>query len=98
MQIKREDYEALKPFEDIFNRAIKLNFLHLGQSEFNEIMAVYEKYFPALNKSQMNCGSCRLTAVKKLGEAYFAMPEPKKRGRKPKIEDNADNGESESEE
>lgn len=96
-----EQIKKLSEWEGVFTRALKLNFLHLSQGEFNEIMEVYVDFFPPLNRSQMNCGSCRLTAVKKLGELYFKEkdnPVKSKRGRKPKIENNAENGEGAGEE
>lgn len=70
----RETYNKLKKFEDIFKHAIKMDFLRIGWETFDEIADIYEQYFNVkMNKSQRNCNSCRLKAVKQLGKAYFEV-------------------------
>ena len=70
----RETYNKLKKFEDIFKHAIKMDFLRIGWETFDEIADIYEQYFNVkMNKSQRNCNTCRLKAVKQLGKAYFEV-------------------------
>ena len=90
----KEQLEKLSKYEKELNYAVKLNFMNLGNGVFNEILKVYEElYNSTLTKSQYNCASCRLKALKKIGEDYFAAKEEaekeaekKKPGRPKKME------------
>ena len=68
----REEVKTLERFEQIFRWAIRSNFVHLSQSEFNEIAKYYKDILGVgMTKSQMTCNTCRLNAIKALGNAYF---------------------------
>jgi len=86
----KEQRDRIAKYEVAMNRALKINFLHLNNGEFGELMDVYNELFTPLNKSQMTCGTCRLNAVKKLAAEYFKSApeekEKKKPGRPKKIE------------
>lgn len=66
-----EQYEALQKYEDKFRWAIRQNFLSMAQGEFLELMKIYNEFFTPLSNSQTRCGTCRLRAMKTLGELYF---------------------------
>lgn len=83
--MKKELFETLSKYEKELNYAVKLNFMHLGNGDFNTLMEVYkELYGSTLNRSQMNCSTCRLGALKKLGQDYFKEKEIRKNAEKPK--------------
>lgn len=82
----KEQYESLTKWEDVFDKAIKKNFIHLSNTEFNEIADVYDKLYTPLTKRERNCNLCRLKALKKIGEDYFKYKETPKRGRPKKID------------
>lgn len=83
--MKKELFETLSKYEKELNYAVKLNFMHLGNGDFNTLMEVYkELYGSTLNRSQMNCSTCRLSALKKLGKDYFNEKEIRKNAEKPK--------------
>lgn len=104
----KEIYERCRDMglEDVFKQAIRLNFMSMTNSKFMEIMKVYDEvYDKPLTKSQMNCSTCRLNALKKLGTDYFAYEqemakeemakrqEKRKAGRPRKIDLEATEGE-----
>lgn len=89
--IDKELMEKLSKWEEVFNNAIKLNFIHLSPSEFGEIANFYKAVFgKTLTKSQMGCNSCRLRSLKELATEYFSNKEKEnnkpKRGRPKKID------------
>lgn len=67
--------ERLKEFEKAMRNAVKNDFVHLSSSEFNKIAEVYNEVFTPLRKSQMACNTCRLKALKQLGELYYSTME-----------------------
>lgn len=74
--IDKELMEKLSKWENVFNNAIKLNFIHLSASEFGEIANLYKAVFgKTLTKSQMSCNSCRLRSLKELAKEYFKEKE-----------------------
>ena len=69
----QEDYERLKSYEQELKYAVRMNFMSMPQGKFNEIMAIYKDvYGTELSKAQRNCSTCRLNALKRLGNDYFA--------------------------
>lgn len=92
-KLTKEQYEKLVPFEKNLVAAYKNNFVHMSGSDFEEVAKVYAEIFQPLTKSQMGCNTCRLNALRKLGELFvkFGGEEKKatKRGRPKKLE-NAD--------
>lgn len=68
----KELLEKCKPYEMQFKWAIRSNFIHMTHKDFSVIASLYkEAYGTALTKNQMTCNTCRLNALKKLGEDYF---------------------------
>lgn len=68
----REQVEQCRKFEQAFRWA-KNNFVHMSLTEFNEVARLYKDILGVgMTKSQMNCGTCRLNALKALGGDYFA--------------------------
>ncbi len=68
----REEVELCSKWEQEFRWAIRSNFVHMSQGEFNEIARLYKDILGVgMNKSQMTCNTCRLAAIKALGNAYF---------------------------
>lgn len=74
--MKKELYEKGKEFENIFKYALKMDFLRVTPEVFNEIMQIYEEHFgKKLSKSQKQCNTCRLKAIKEIGKVYFEEQE-----------------------
>ena len=70
----QELYEKCQPWEQQFRWAIKSNFVHMSTGEFCKVAVLYNECFgEALTQRQINCNTCRLNALKRLGEAYFAL-------------------------
>lgn len=71
--LTKEEYEWLKPYERHIINAYKNSFVHVSGGEFNEIAELYRKITgTALTRSQMGCNTCRLNALRTLGESYVA--------------------------
>lgn len=69
-----EDYNALAKYERAFGWAINQNFFSLNNGEFGEIIGYYERIFDTkINQVQRKCGTCRLKAMKNLGQEWFKM-------------------------
>ena len=74
--MKKELYDKAKEFENIFKYALKMDFLRVTPEVFNETMKIYEEQFDKkLSKSQKQCNSCRLKAIKEIGKVYFEEQE-----------------------
>lgn len=70
-KLTKEQYESLKPYEKNLVNAYKHSFVHMPGEEFEKVAAIYTQVFgESLTKSQMGCNSCRLNALRKLGELY----------------------------
>lgn len=96
----REEVEKCSKWEQQFIWAVRTNFVHLSQSDFNEIAKLYKDIMGVtLSKSQKNCNTCRLNALKTLGAEYLKWrddyirqdreaekdeEQPKKKGGRPK--------------
>ena len=77
--MKKELYDKAKEFENIFKYALKMDFLRVTPEVFNEIMKIYEEQFEKkLSKSQKQCNTCRLKAIKEIGRVYFEEQEKQK--------------------
>lgn len=88
-------YERAKEFENIFRNAIKMDFLRVTPDVMTVILEIHGEVFgKPLTKSQRQCNSCKLKAIKELGKLYFEekdkeveeTPKVKKRGRPRKID------------
>lgn len=64
----KELIEYYTQYEEVLENAISLSFIHLTYGEFMDIVKYYEDMIGTpLKKSQLNCNSCRLKALKDLG-------------------------------
>ena len=95
-RITKEQYEKLQPYEKNIKNAVKNSFVHMTGSEFEKVAVIYAEIFgQALTKAQRGCNTCRLNALKRLGEVYneynqehkeeTADNKPKKTGRPKKL-------------
>lgn len=86
----KEQRERLEPFEKNLHNAVKNDYVYMKASDFAVVAEVYAEIFQPLRKGQMGCNSCRIAALKKLGEEYFKdekTENKKKAGRPKKIKD-----------
>ena len=87
-RLTKEQYEKLIPWEKDILAAYKNSFLHMTGSDFLKVAEIYKEIMgTALTKSQMGCNTCRLNALRKLGELYsnFKEEPAKKKGRPKKL-------------
>lgn len=93
-RLTKEQLEKLAPYEKNLTNAYKNNFVHMSGEDFQKVAVIYAEVFgEGLTKSQMGCNTCRLNALRKLGELYVAAQETKekkeskgkKRGRPAKL-------------
>lgn len=87
--MKKDLYDKAKEFENIFKYALKMDFLRVTPDVFNEIMKIYEEHFQkTLSKSQKQCNTCRLKAIKEIGRVYFEeqKEQEEQEGQPPKSE------------
>lgn len=86
-KLTKEQYEALKPYEKNILAAYKHSFVHMPGDEFTKVAEIYAEVFKeTLTKSQMGCNTCRLNALRKLGELYDGYNKKEKKPRKQKLE------------
>lgn len=73
----KEIYERLKEYENILKYAISMDYLRVTPDVFKVLADIYKDYTgKALTRSQLNCNSCRIKAIKELGKGYYAyVPE-----------------------
>lgn len=72
--ITKEIYTKLKDQEKVLKNAVNMDFVHLSALEFKMFAEIYTEVFGvSLTRSQMNCNSCRLKALKDLGKEYFKV-------------------------
>lgn len=87
INLTKEQYKSLEPWEKEITNAYKNNFVHMTSENFNKVAAIYKEIFgEQLNPSQMRCNTCRLNALRKLGEAYTRYGQKKQKPRKQKLE------------
>ena len=94
-KLTKEQYENLQPYEKNLINAYKHSFVHMAGGDFSKVADIYAEVFGTpLTKSQMGCNTCRLNALRKLGELYtnYSVPEKEKtkRGRPKKLEGNGE--------
>lgn len=86
-KLTKDQYEALKPYEKSLVNAYRNNYVYLPGSDFTKIAEIYAQVFGvALTKNQMGCNTCRLNALRKLGELYVNHQKPEKKSRTKKLE------------
>ena len=88
----KEQFEKLEPYKEDIMRAYKNSFVHMSGADFNKVAGIYAEITgKGLTKSQMNCNTCRLNALRKLGEMYSTYTESQeqkvKKTRPKKLED-----------
>lgn len=82
----KEFLEYYTQYEEVFESAINLSYLHLTYSEFEKIIIHYEDVFgKKLRKAQLNCNSCRLKILKDFGYKLREIKAKPKKGRPTKI-------------
>ena len=68
----REQVEKCSKYEREFTWAVRSNFIHMSATEFNEIAALFREIMGrSLTRNEMTCNTCRLKAMKELGNDYF---------------------------
>lgn len=78
-KLTKEQYEKLTPWKDALHRAYKSSFVHMSGTDFQKVAVIYNEIYPPLRKGQMGCNTCRLNALKKLGELYANYTEEEKK-------------------
>lgn len=84
-KLTKQQFEALKPYEKELKAAYKNSYLHMGGNEFLKVAEIYKEVFEnPLTKGQMGCNTCRLNALRKLGELYenYTEEQEKKKAEK----------------
>lgn len=93
MRLTKEQYESLKPYAKHIISAYKNSFLHMSGTDFLKVAELYNDIFgETISKAKMSCNTCRLNALRKLGELYVAY-EAKEKAQK----ETADNQEPKEE-
>ena len=73
MNMTKEIYEKLKQYEKYLNQITKLKFMSMSRQIFNELMVIYkELYGETLNQRQMSCPTCKMRALTRMGNDYYA--------------------------
>ena len=79
-RLTKEQYEKLVPYEKHLKAAYKNSFVHMSGSDFEKVADIYAGITGTpLRKSQMNCNTCRLNTLRKLGELYTQYTEDEER-------------------
>lgn len=66
-----ETYSKLTTYEQQLRWALRSNFVHMTNSEFSILAAIYKEEFgEALSPGQMTCNTCRLKALQRLAQRY----------------------------
>lgn len=90
--MNNDTFKRLQEFEIQLRSAVNSNYARMSNIAFEKFADIYaEMYGTPLTKSQKNCSSCRLTALKKVGNEYFTY---KPKGRPPKIKNEEKENES----
>lgn len=90
----KEDYESLVPYRESIMKAYKQSFLRMSSSDFEKVAVIYDKVTgKPLTRSQRNCNTCRLNALRKLGEEMETYERGKERKSRKKKMDNGEIGE-----
>lgn len=72
--------DKLAPYEKNITNAYKNSFVHMAGDDFQKVAEIYAEIFgETLTKSQMGCNTCRLNALRKLGELYVTTQEAKEK-------------------
>nr|DAV91394.1 MAG TPA: hypothetical protein [Bacteriophage sp.] len=75
-ELTKEQYEYLSKFDNRFKCAVRANYCRNIQKEDTERMrAIYEELIEQPYKMNINCGTCVLNLIKRLGVYYFEYVE-----------------------
>lgn len=83
--LTKKQYEALTPYKDQLRAAYKNSYVHMSGTDFLKVAEIYKEVFEnPLTKGQMGCNTCRLNALRKLGELYenYTEEQEKKKAEK----------------
>ena len=72
MKLTKEQFEKLKPYAKQLRAAYKNSFLHMTGADFLKVAEIYKDVYEPLSNAKMSCNTCRLNALRKLGELYEA--------------------------
>ena len=91
-KLTKEQHEKLTTYKDALKSAYKSSFVRISSTDFNKVAEIYNEVFPPLRKGQMGCNTCRLNALRKLGELYYTyVPEEEKVDEEEKTEEKKTN-------
>ena len=85
--LTQEQYEKLKPYEKHLINAYRSSYVHMSGADFVKVSKIYDEVFESpLTNKQKGCNTCRLNALRKLGELYvnYNKPEEEKEEEKKK--------------
>lgn len=85
MTLTKKQYEELTPYKDQLKAAYKNSYVHMSGTDFIKVAEIYKEVFEnPLTKGQMGCNTCRLNALRKLGELYenYTEEQEKKKAEK----------------
>ena len=89
MRLTKEQYESLKPYAKHIISAYKNSFLHMSGTDFLKVAELYKDIFnETITKARMSCNTCRLNALRKLGELYVAYEAKEKERAQKETADN----------
>ena len=86
----KEQYDKLQPYEQELRYAVRMSFMSMPNSRFNELHTIYKEiYGTALNKAHINCSTCRLRALQRMGNDFYAFQQElaKEEAEKRKVEE-----------
>lgn len=71
-QFNKEQLDALKQYEDNFNRAVNLNYYrNMTGKALDAIAAVYDTVVDKSYSKNWSCSHCVLSFLKSVGKKYF---------------------------
>lgn len=72
--LTNEEYIYLQQFEEHMRTAINNNYMrNIQTADIIKIGEIYTRLIGQTYRFNKNCGSCRLTLMKKIGAVYFAF-------------------------
>lgn len=96
-RINKKQYEQLLPYKKNLVNAYRNSFVHVDGTTFQKIAALYKEIIGTpLTKNQMGCNTCRLNALKKLGELFTKYEEDAKKKEKEKQSEKEETNEKSS--
>lgn len=82
-------HSTLEPLEHILSTAYKSDYARVSPSEWRVLSDVYKELFGvALTKSQENCSTCRLNAIKRIAREYYSYKPAGRKTSQSKVDSN----------